>query len=102
MLHRRIRVHYEQQSEVEKGHNIEMVEAGGQIRELLIIWVKTVRPLEDPARMTTYDTCCYELSCSLSNTSLASQIASLSPIEHVWDMMGWRDGDCNSQGMLMI
>ncbi|GFW97647.1 transposable element Tc1 transposase [Trichonephila clavipes] len=33
-------------------------------------------------RQITYGTCCYELSYSLSNTSLTSQI------EHVWDMMG--------------
>ncbi|GFV44221.1 uncharacterized protein TNCV_4543531 [Trichonephila clavipes] len=34
--------------------------------------------------------CCYELSYSLSNTYLAAKLPDLSPIEHVWDMMGRR------------
>ncbi|GFS52445.1 HTH_Tnp_Tc3_2 domain-containing protein [Trichonephila clavipes] len=35
-------------------------------------------------------TCCYELSYNLSYTSLASQIADLSPIEHILAIMGRR------------
>ncbi|GFW94870.1 transposable element Tc1 transposase [Trichonephila clavipes] len=61
---RRIRAHYEKMSEFER---------------------------EDKARPHAARACCYELSYSLSNTSLASQRSpNLSSIEHVWDMIGRR------------
>ncbi|GFW02322.1 hypothetical protein TNCV_1732371 [Trichonephila clavipes] len=39
---------------------------------------------------TTYGTCHYELSFSLSNTFLSSRFSDISPIKHAWDMMGRR------------
>ncbi|GFU35731.1 hypothetical protein TNCV_1204031 [Trichonephila clavipes] len=47
MLRHRIRAHYKQLSEFERGCIIRLKEAVWQIGELLVIWVETMQPLEE-------------------------------------------------------
>ncbi|GFX65359.1 hypothetical protein TNCV_3169061 [Trichonephila clavipes] len=45
-----IQAHYEQLSEFERGHIIELKEAGWANRGPIIIWVEAMRPLKDAGK----------------------------------------------------
>ncbi|GFW44373.1 transposable element Tc1 transposase [Trichonephila clavipes] len=119
MTRHRIRAHYEQLPEFERGCIIGLKE--GQMGESLAIWVEAMRPLEEPGKGTLtahryvddilrtvllpfllqYPGLIFQQECAKPHVTMncltdyqtlpwPARSPDPSPIEHVWDMMGRR------------